>query len=605
MIAETVAPGSLVLYKERPARVAVVDDRLQIEVPGGETLRVRRKDIRLLHPGPLRSLADLRPLTGEADAAWELLAGSTTTLEELAELAFGGFTPETAWAAWELIRDGMRFQGSPEHVIVVTPEEVARRLASRAVDEGRRARWGELMSRIRARQISPDDNSALADLTDLALGRSARSKILRELGRTESPEEAHALLLDLGHWTAQINPYPTRLGLPLEAPAMPVFPVPAEPRRDLTHHQAFAIDDDTTGIADDALSLHDGRFWVHVADPGSSVLPGDAADLEARGRGTALYLPEQTVPMFPAQAIAMFGLGCAEVSPALSFSLELTSTGARVAEVCPSLVRVRRLTYAQVEECLGDAPFATLREVTRRYQEYRQDRGAVSLAIPEVDVKVTEGGVVVRPVPQTSSRILVQEAMIMAGEATARWALDRSLPMPFACQELGGIAGETTTLSAMYATRRILRPRQYRTAASRHASLGLDAYVQVTSPLRRYLDLVSHQQIRAVLAGRPPLGTAELVERLGAVEAIGGALRAAEGLSNRHWTLVYLLARPGWRGQGTVVEKRGRTAVILIEELGLETSMVLGDDVSLDSTVPLILMGVSLAGLEAHFRIGA
>jgi exoribonuclease-2 len=195
--------------------------------------------------------------------------------------------------------------------------------------------------------------------------------------------------------------------------------------------------------------------------------------------------------------------------------------------------------------------------------------------------------------------------MIMAGEAVAQWALERGLAMPFACQEVVGSVDEATTLSAMYATRRLLRPRQYRTVPSRHAGLGLDAYVQVTSPLRRYLDLVAHQQVRAALSGRAALGTSELVERVGAVEAAGGSLRAAEHLSNRHWTLVYLLKRPGWGGRGTVVDKRGRTAVILLEELGLETSLVPSEDLPLDSVVPLVLMGGSLPRLEAHFRIGA
>lgn len=605
MTATTVSQGSLVLYKERPARVKIVGDRVEIELAGGETLRVRHKDIRLLHPGPLRSLADLRCLGGEVEAAWELLAGSTTTLEELAELAFGAFTPETAWAAWELIRDGVRFQGSPESIVVATPEEVASRVAARAAEQTRRREWAEFMDRIRARHITPADSDSLSDLAECALGRSARSRILREMGRTESPEEAHALLLELGHWTAQVNPYPIRLGIPLQAPIAVWHPPREEPRRDLTQHHVFAIDDDPAGVADDALSVHDGRLWVHVADPAAVVLPGDAADLDARGRGTALYLPEHTVPMFPHHAAEIFGLGATEPSPALSCALELTEGGPRLAEVCPTLVRVRRLTYTEVEDRLGEEPFATLAGMARAYSEYRQSRGAVAISIPEVDVKVREGEVTVKPMPELGSRILVQEAMIMAGEATARWALDRNLSMPFACQELGGPVGEATTLSAMYATRRLLRPRQYRTAASRHASLGLDAYVQMTSPLRRYLDLVAHQQIRAVLAGRTPLGTAELVQRVGAVEAVGGALRAAEGLSKRHWTLVYLLSRPGWKGRGTIVEKRGRTSLILVEELGLETSLVLGDDIPLDATVPLILIGVNLAGLEAHFRVGA
>ena len=69
--------GALVLYHGKPARVANAGERLELEL-GGETQRVRPKDVVLLHPGPLNSLAELVPLGGEMRAAWEILAGGTT-----------------------------------------------------------------------------------------------------------------------------------------------------------------------------------------------------------------------------------------------------------------------------------------------------------------------------------------------------------------------------------------------------------------------------------------------------------------------------------------------------------------------------------------------
>ena len=71
---------SLVLYKTRPARVTRVGKKLQIELEGGESLSVRPKDVVQLHRGPLHSLDELQPQAGEVETAWELLAGSTTTL---------------------------------------------------------------------------------------------------------------------------------------------------------------------------------------------------------------------------------------------------------------------------------------------------------------------------------------------------------------------------------------------------------------------------------------------------------------------------------------------------------------------------------------------
>jgi exoribonuclease II len=133
--------------------------------------------------------------------------------------------------------------------------------------------------------------------------------------------------------------------------------------------------------------------------------------------------------------------------------------------------------------------------------------------------------------------------------------------------------------------------------------LGLPAYAQVTSPLRRYLDLVAHQQLRAWLSGQPLLDEQALFERIGAVEAASGALRQAETLTERHWTLVYLLQHPGWRGEGVLVEKRGATGTILIPELALEARIHLNGDPGLDARFNLAVARIQLPSLDVTFQI--
>ncbi|GAH38836.1 unnamed protein product [marine sediment metagenome] len=65
--------------------------------------------------------------------------------------------------------------------------------------------------------------------------------------------------------------------------------------------------------------------------------------------------------------------------------------------------------------------------------------------------------------------------------------------------------------------------------------------------LRRYLDLLVHQQIRFFLAGSVLLTNDQIVERIWAVEALIPSLRQAELRSERHWTLAHLLRHPGLR----------------------------------------------------------
>lgn len=92
--------NSLVLYKNRAARITEMGrKKIHIRCEDGERIKVRHKDVTLLHPGPLPGLSELNAPEGEMKTAWELLAGSTTHLAELAELAYGEFTPQTAWGA--------------------------------------------------------------------------------------------------------------------------------------------------------------------------------------------------------------------------------------------------------------------------------------------------------------------------------------------------------------------------------------------------------------------------------------------------------------------------------------------------------------------------
>ena len=155
----------------------------------------------------------------------------------------------------------------------------------------------------------------------------------------------------------------------------------------------------------------------------------------------------------------------------------------------------------------------------------------------------------------------------------------------------------------MFALRRTLKRSQQTSIAAPHAGLGLHVYTRATSPLRRYLDLVVHQQLRAHLHGTSLLGEQEILQRVGAAEAVTGTTRQAERLARKHWTMVYLLQHPKWQGEGIVVEKRGPRSLLLIPELALEISLSLRDDRPLNSVVPLALSGVSVPDLEAYFRL--
>ncbi|WP_117237207.1 RNB domain-containing ribonuclease [Thermus sediminis] len=592
---------ALVVYKGKPALAEEKGDRLELTLEGGERLKVRPKDVLLLHPGP--ASLDLRVLEGEEEAAWELLEGQRVSLRELAELVYGAYTPEAAYGAYLLAQKGERFVLEGGEARARTREELALLEEARRRKEERERAFGEALGRLREGRPLLEDRPLLAEVEALAYGERRESQVLKALGLPETPEAAHALLLRLGVWRRE-NPHPRRLGLPLAPPDLPVPPLPEEERVDLTHLLAFAIDDEGSQDPDDALyaeRVEGGfRLLVHVADVAALVAPGSPLDGEALRRGANLYLPEGTVPMLPPAVTEALGLGLKEVSPALTFELLVSEGGELLEErVFPSWVRVGRLTY---REALGVEALAPLKELAGVFLQRRLAQGALDLSLPEVKVRVEGEEIRITPLPPYASRVWVREAMLLAGYAAAHLALREGLPFPFATQEAPSHRAEGEGLAAMWEQRKALRRAQLKAVPAPHKGLGLPLYAQVTSPLRRYLDLVAHQQLRAWLKGERPLAQGEVLERVGAAEAVADLVREGERRSKLHWTLLYLLEK-GYEGPGVLVERRGGQGVFLLPELGLSAQAALSRPLPLNAEARLRFLEADLPALEARFAL--
>ena len=607
MTEPTLRSDNLILYKQRAARIITTGDKkIEIQTEGGQTVSVRPKDVILLHAGPLRSLSELKPVQGEVLAAWELLAGETVTLAELVDLAYGDNTPSATWAAWQLVTEGLYFSGTPEEIVVHTAEAVSEIQATREAKVAAEQAWDAFLGRLRQGCYESEDEAELNDVIALAQEQRDNSRVLRALENEETPQNAHRLLLDIGYWDDMINPYPQRLGAIMLQPDLTLPDLPDEERRDLTHLVALAIDDEGSTDPDDALSWEDGSIWIHIADVAALVAPESLADREARARGANLYLPEGTVHMLPADATAMLGLGLQERSPALSFRLRLNEA-AEVAEIeiVPSWVQVTQVTYEEAEQRLAEPIFAELHALAERYSARRKTDGAIELDLPEVKIRLQEGKIVIKPLLKLRSRELVREAMLMTGEAVAQYAQEHDLAIPYSTQEAGdGVYNITgTALSDMFAMRRMMKASQYKSEPGRHTGLGMARYTQATSPLRRYTDLLVHQQLRAHLRGKPPMETQTLMAHMAEASVSMRAVRTAERLSNKHWTLVYLQRQPGRQEEGIVVERSGNRNLVVLPALDLETELYGRGDLPLDTPLQLKLTHVDLPLLETRFQL--
>ena len=605
----TCAAGSLVLYKKKPAKVVKIDAKIHLDLNSAKTVQVRAKDIILLHIGPLQSLgalsSEVTPVE-DLDEVCEML-DEATDIEEFAELAYDKYTPQTAWAVYNLLEDGLYISGTPWNISIVDSGVRESILKKREEKAQKQAAWEAFVSRVRKGTIEPDDHERFFDVENVANGKSSKSRLLKELKITEDPEHAHALLLKLHIWDEFNDPYPSRMVLSqdIEYPVINIAEAEEDERIDLTHLAAYAIDDEGSTDPDDAISIDGNRLWVHVADVSSVVSSDSSSDLAAREAGANLYLPTGVRTMLHPDAASFFGLGLHEESPAFSFGLVLDKDGNITdTQVCLSKVKVTRLTYKEAQQQIDQGDLAQITVLVERYRNKRMSSGAIELNIPEVKIQIIDGKISVIPLVAHPSRDLVSNSMIMAGEAAARFAIEHEIPFPFTVQmPPDGDIGNATGITEMFKLRRKFKPSALRVSPDVHSGLGVDAYSRVTSPLRRYLDLLAHQQLRAYLKKETLLDTDEILERASIAFEQAKQMQRIERASNKHWKLVYLLQNPQWQGTGIVYEIRKREIFLFIGELSMEVSISAAKGIELDEELKIRLDSVNLPYGHASFSV--
>ena len=613
--------GNLVLYKHQPALITDVQgDKFEITLESG-TKKVREKDIVLLHDGECRSIkAALDADVPDADfgEAADFFEGETPSFAELAELLWGTYTAEQSWKLWQTLCASPYFIcTSPAEPIGIRSQAEIERLNQKEAEKAQaeKLRQDFIAALRTCMQGKPfTENKELytpffQEIEALALGSSSASKILKDAKLEQTPEQAHDILLKTDFWPIEKNPYPARFGHSLHSSKAdipePVFP---EAPLDLTAIPAYAIDNPGSTDPDDAVSFDGAYLWIHIANPADTIHADTQSDADACARGATLYTPEGAARMLGEKAVDYFALGLKPISYALSFKLLLGADGCiEEVSIHRTKLSVIRMTYEEADAQKDSPALAPLFAIAEKNRIRRENAGAVSIDFPEVFITLAEQDgtkrAQVQPVVHTEASAMIKEMMLLAGEAAARFAFQHNIPFQYVSQEAPELPNKLPSgLAGEYRKRRAMRPRSVGTIPSMHAALGLAMYGQVTSPLRRYGDLVSHRQLLNYIDGKPLTPAADLILKIAAGDVAGRACVAAERASRQHWTLVYLLQNPDWRGTAVVLETMGKKARIFIPALGYEGDMTLNAEPELNQELTVKVRRIRLAYLQASFE---
>ncbi len=375
------------------------------------------------------------------------------------------------------------------------------------------------------------------------------------------------ILVALGIWEEDENVELIKFGIQTEftpeeeeeARRLASLPLKMEDAEDLRELEVVTIDGPLTKDFDDAISLKkiDGRIelGIHIADVASVIKPGSILDNTAASKPSSLYLPRRQIPMIPASLSEnILSLKSGAERRAVSLLCYFDEQGGLLDyRFTLSLIHVRQnLVYGEVNGSIEDDPtIKELFKLSRLLRRQRSERGALNLSLPELQVAVNEDGTISTWLidQNTPSRMIIAELMILYNWLASKFCKDNEIPALYRTQ---AEPSERLTedygnyLLYVFQQRRKLHPLLIDTTPGPHSGLGLDVYTQVSSPIRRYLDLIIQRQIRNFLMGQGPLYNEEQLEEIRlSIEPLMRNFSIIKRNRLRYWLLSFLQQNKG------------------------------------------------------------
>lgn len=359
----------------------------------------------------------------------------------------------------------------------------------------------------------------------------------------------------------------------------------ADPEReDLTGWPCYSIDDPDTTEVDDALAFRvteDGyELGIHIADASALLTPdNEVLEAEIRERATSVYLPDLKVRMVPESlSDNVLSLVAGEERMAFSFLVSLDKQGRLTSSrMAPTRIKVtERLDYDMVDAMVqrGETPWDELASLAEKLKALREAKGALNLPFPRMDVRLAPDGSIslVSDERDSAAQTIVSEAMILANRVAADYTAQHGLPAIYRGQKAPEPPIEARAQwlpHHLFDVRKALARSSQSLEPCPHSGLGLDRYIQATSPIRRYRDLIHQRQIKHHLQhGSVLYDQAAMEEIMTHTSTPVSAAEKMERNRRAYFMHKYLLARRGAELEAVILASTtDRYVLQLVESL--------------------------------------
>jgi len=412
-----------------------------------------------------------------------------------------------------------------------------------------------------------------------------------------SPEQLFNVFVKAGIWDQNKNvdllalQIPTSFSKDVIAQEKKLITRPADffddpLRKDLTDIPLITIDGQSTLDFDDAISLENTEtgytLGIHIIDVDAYIKSNDPIDLAARERASSIYMPDDKLPMIPPNLSEdLCSLKENELRPGISTIVKMNRFfEIQDYKIIPSIIKVhKQMSYTEANLLNGkNDPITTLYKIATTLREKRLKAGAIQITLPEVNVWLEENQEIgyLKIDRENPSRMLVSEMMIFANSLMADFLTNNDVPAVFRSQAAPKqrlFKGIETSLSLNFMQRKQLSRAVIGTKPEIHSGLGVKAYATATSPIRRYHDLLTQRQIKAVFGYAKAYSKDELETIIQSISISIANAGRVQATRKRYWIIKYLESKKGSVYEAMVLDSYRDHYNVLIKEFMFEAKM--------------------------------
>ncbi|MBU2514455.1 RNB domain-containing ribonuclease [bacterium] len=324
------------------------------------------------------------------------------------------------------------------------------------------------------------------------------------------------------------------------------------PTTDLRNLEIFSVDNEDTKDFDDALNWEETEYGanvrVFIADVASFVDKDSVLFDKASERIASLYTLKEIFPMFPPSlSEGKFSLVQAEERAALTFEFKINHSNEIVeSKIYRSIINIRKnCSYKEIDLAIEsqESFWPRLWSFCKKQAEIRKENG--SLELDRFDVKLdisSPDQITIKSIRQnTPAGSMIQELAILVNHLAASYAKENNLPCLFRNQPPYSITRELEEDEKLSLNDINIQPARVSLTPEGHSALGLDCYMQISSPIRRFVDLINQTMIMASMGGKEvPFTNEQLLEWAKRGDEIQREFNQIERKLLDHWKIKYL-----------------------------------------------------------------